>query len=102
MDSYLEFDFDVTHRADAHARCVGKDHIRLVNLGPMALFNKNRLTSSGGKELEETGNAHVICSLYKLISSSRDSEDLSKGFHKRLKFEKENSPKIKQLKVFIL
>ena len=39
-DSYLELDFNVTHRVGAHARYVDNDHIRLLNLGAMALFNK--------------------------------------------------------------
>ena len=30
--SYLELDFSVTHRADAHARYTDGDHIRLVHL----------------------------------------------------------------------
>ena len=38
-DSYLEIDFNVTDRAGAHARYADNDHIRLVNLGPIALFN---------------------------------------------------------------
>ena len=48
--SYLELDFKVTHRAGAHARYADDDHIRLVNLGPIALFNKHRLTSFSGKD----------------------------------------------------
>ena len=81
-DSYLELDFNVTHRAGAHAQYVDDNHIRLVNLGPIALFNKYRLTSSSGREIEEIDNAHVICLMHKLISSSRDSDDLSIGFHR--------------------
>ena len=41
-DSYPELDFNVTHRAGAHKRYVHGDHIRLVNLGPIALFTKYR------------------------------------------------------------
>ena len=41
------------------------DQIRLVNPGPIALFNKYRLTSSSGKEIEEIDKAHVICLLRK-------------------------------------
>ena len=81
-DSYLELDFSVTLRAGAHNRYVDNDQIRLVNLGPIALFIKNRLTSSSGKEIEEIDNAHVICLMHKLISSSRDCDDLSIGFHR--------------------
>ena len=80
--SYLELDFNVTHRAGAHARYAFGDHIRLVNLGPVALFNKYRLTSLSGKEIEEFDNVHVFCLMHKLILSSRDSDDLSIGFHR--------------------
>ena len=80
--SNLEIDFNVTHRAGAHARFADGDHMRLANLGPIALFNKYKLTSSSGKEMEEIENAHVICLMYKLLSSSRDSDDLSIGFHR--------------------
>ena len=83
-DSYLDLDFNVTHRAGAHARYVDNARIRLVNLGPIALFNKNRLTSSSGKERDEINNAHVICLMHKLISFSRDSDDLSIGFHRSI------------------
>ena len=81
-DSYFVVDFIVTHRAGAHARYADGDHIGIVNLGPITLFNKYRLTSSSGKEIEDTDNAHVICLMYKLISSSRDSDDLPIGFQR--------------------
>ena len=81
-DSYLELDFSVTHRAGGHARYADGDPIRLINLGPMALFDKFRLTSSAVQKIEEIDKAHVICLMYKLISSSRDSDDLSIVFHR--------------------
>ena len=37
---YLESDVSVTHRSGAHNRYVDEDQIRLVNLGPVAFFNK--------------------------------------------------------------
>ena len=49
-DKYLELDFNVTHRAGAHIRYIDNDCIRLVNLGPIALFIKYRLTRSSGKK----------------------------------------------------
>ena len=49
-DSYLELDFNVTHRAGGHAPYAFGDHITFVNLGPIALFNKYRLRSSCGKK----------------------------------------------------
>ena len=81
-DSYLELYFNVTHRAGAHASYVENDNIRLLNVGLVALFKKYRLTSSSGKEVEESDNAHVICLLHELISSSNDSYDLSIGSHR--------------------
>ena len=46
-----------------------------------SFFNKYRLTSYSGKEIEEIDNGFVICSMYKKISSSKCSENLSIGFH---------------------
>ena len=83
-NSYLEIDFNVNHKAGTHNRYVDTDHIRLDNLGNTALFNKYRLTSSSAKEIEEIDNAHVVCLMHKLISSSRDSDVLSIGFHRSI------------------
>ena len=83
-DSYLELDFSVTHRARAHVGYVEIDHIRLVNLGHIAFLSKYRLPSSSSKEIEQFDNAHVICLMHKLKSSSRDSDDLSIGFHRSI------------------
>ena len=83
-DSYLELDFNVTHRAGADARFAESNQIKVVLLGPIALFNNYRLTSSRGKEVEEFDNANVICLIYKLITSGRDSDDLSIGFHRSI------------------
>ena len=79
-DSYFELDFNVTHRAGAHVQHADDDHIRLLNLGTIALVIKYRLTRSSGEEIEEIDNAHVICLMHKLISSSRDSYDFSNWF----------------------
>ena len=49
-DSCIELDFIVTHTAGIHGRYADGDHIRGVNLGPISIFNKYRLTSSSGKE----------------------------------------------------
>ena len=61
---------------------LGMQMVRIVHLGPIALFIKNTLTSSNGKEIEELDNAHVICLIHKLLSSSRDNDDLSFGLHR--------------------
>ena len=81
-DSYLEVEFKVFRRIGAHPRHVDGDRKRLVVLGPTALFIKYRLTSSSGKKIEEIDKAHVICLMHSLISSKRDSDNLSYGFHR--------------------
>ena len=48
---YLELSFDVLHAATNNRYVDGND-IRLVNLGPIALFSKCKLTSSG-KQLKK-------------------------------------------------
>ena len=74
----------MTHEVRNLARYADDDDIRLVNLIPFALFIKYRLTGSSGKEIGGIDNAHVICSMYKLISSSRDSDGLSIGFERSI------------------
>ena len=54
----------------------------MVIIGPVALSNKYRLTGSSGKEMEEIDNVHVKCLMHKLLSSSRDSDDLAIGYHR--------------------
>ena len=51
LDSYLELTFHVLH-AVTNNRCVNPFNIRLVNLGPIALFSNYKLTTSSGKHLE--------------------------------------------------
>ena len=54
--------------------------MRLVNEGPIALFSNYKLQSSSGKHIEEINLAHIICLMYKLITSARNTDDLSIGF----------------------
>ena len=79
LNSYLELNFDVL-RADNNNRYVDTNDIRLVNLGPIALFSNYKLTTSSGKHLEEISHAHIVSLMYKLLTSSRDSDNLSIGF----------------------
>ena len=97
-DSFLELDFNVTHRASTHARYAVGERIRLVNLGSIALFNKHRLTSSSGKEIEEIDNPQIICLMHKLIPSSTDSDNLSIGFHRNNGVRERELTKIKTTK----
>ena len=79
LNSYIELNFDVL-RADNNNRYVDTNDIRLVNLRPIALFSNYKLTTSSGKHLEEISHAHIVSLIYKLLTSSRDSDDLSNGF----------------------
>ena len=79
LKSYLELDFDVL-RADNSNRYIDNNDIRLVNLGPIALFSNYKLTTNSGKHLENIDHAHIVSIIYKLITSSRGSDDLSIGF----------------------
>ena len=67
---------DVLHAA-TKKRYIDGDDIRLVNEGPIALFSNYKLQSSSGKHMEEINHAHIVCLLYKLITSARNTDDLS-------------------------
>ena len=79
LNSYLDVNFEVVKRVD-NSRYANGNYIRLVNLGPIALFSNFKLTKSAGKHLEDISHAHSVSSMYKLITSSKDSNDLSIGF----------------------
>ena len=79
LNSYLELNFDVLHAATNNRYADGND-IRLVNLGPIGLFSNYKLTTSSGKHLENIDHAHIVSLMYKLLSSSKGSDDLSFGF----------------------
>ena len=49
-------------------------------MGPVALFSNFKLTTSSGKHLEDISHAHLVSLMYKLITSSKESNDLSIGF----------------------
>ena len=79
LNSYFLLNFAVIKKADDSRYADGKD-IRLTNLGPIALFINFKLTTSSGKHLEDICHAHIVSSMYKMISSAKDSNDLSIGF----------------------
>ena len=79
LNSYLDLSFEVIEKDDNSRYANGND-IRLVNLGPIALFSHFKLTTSSGKHLEDISHAHIVSLMYKLITSSKDSNDLSIGF----------------------
>ena len=79
LNSYLDLKFEVIKKADKSRYGNGND-TRLVNLGPFALLSNFKLTTSSGKHLEDISHAHLVSLMYKLITSSKDSNDLSIGF----------------------
>ena len=78
LNSYPELNFDVLHAATNNRYVDGND-IMLVNLGPIS-FSNYKLTTSSGKHLENIDHAHIVSLMYKLLSSSKGSDDLSIGF----------------------
>ena len=79
LNSYLELNFDLLH-AGTNNRYVDGNNIRLVNLRPIAIFSNYKLTTSSGKHLENIDHAHIVSLMYKLLTSSKASDDLSIGF----------------------
>ena len=79
LNCYLDLNFEVIKKADNSRYGNGND-IRLVNLGSIALFSNFKLTTSSGKHLEDISHTHLVSLMYKLITSSKKSDDLSIGF----------------------
>ena len=79
LNSYFDLSFEVIKRVD-NSRYADGNEIGLVNLGPVALFSNFKLTTNSGKHLEDISHAHLVSLMYKLITSSKDSNDLSIGF----------------------
>ena len=79
LNGYLDLNFDVLHAATGNTY-VENDDIKLVNLGKIALFGNYKSTTSSGKHLEDINHAHIVSLLYKILTSSRGSDDLSSGF----------------------
>ena len=106
LNSYLEINLDVL-RADNSNRYVDANDIRLVNLGPIALFSIYRLVTASGKHLEEITHSHIVSLIYKLLTSSKDSDDLSIGFDRdcgRRKRELTNNKNVKgkyQMRIYL-
>ena len=97
LNSFLELNFDVL-KAGSNNRYADTDDIRLTNLGAIALFSVYKLVTSSSKHLEEVTHAHFVSLTYKLVSSSKDSDDLSIGFDRnrgRRKNELSNNKNIK-------
>ena len=69
-----------------------------MSLGPTALFCNYKLTTSSGKHLEDISHTHFVSSMYKLLTSAKDANDLSIGFdrdHNKRQRELTNTKNIK-------
>ena len=64
----------------ANNRYANNYDIRLVILGGTALISKYKLTTSSGKHFEDIDHAHIVSLFYKLLTTSKSSDDLSIGF----------------------
>ena len=59
LNIYLDLNFDVLHAATSNRYTDGNE-IRIVSLGPIALFSNYKLTTSSGKHLEDISHAHNV------------------------------------------
>ena len=79
LNSYLDLNFDVLHAATSNRYTDGNE-IRIVSLGPIALFSNYKLTTISGKHLEDISHAHNVSLMYKLITTAKNTDDLFFGF----------------------
>ena len=97
LKSYLDLNFDVLQAA-TNNKFVEGDDIWLISQAAIALFSNFQLTTSSGKHLENIDHAHIVSVMYKLLTSSKGSDDLSIGFDRdrnRRKRELTNTKNIK-------
>ena len=76
--SYL----DLLHSANPDKRYVDGDGIQIVNLGPIAFFSNYKLTTGWENHLEDISQARIVSLISRLLTSSKDSDVLSIGFHR--------------------
>ena len=81
LNSFLDLKFDVVHAATNNRYVHGND-VRLVNLGSIVLFSNYKLTTLLGKHLKDISHAHIVSLMYILLTSAKDTNDLSIYFDK--------------------
>ena len=97
LNSYLDLNSEVTKKAD-NSRHANDNDIKVNNLGSIAFFSKLKLTTYPSKHLEDISHAHIVPSVYKLMTSAKDSDDLSIGFDRSRDRRKEKLINNKNLK----
>ena len=89
--------FEIIEKFDKSRYANGND-IRLVILGPIALFSNFKLKTSSGKHPEDINHAHKVSLMHKLLTSNKVSDRLFNGFDRnrgRRKIELTNNKNIK-------
>ena len=75
LESYPDLNLEVIKTSD-NSRYGNCKDIKLVNQGPIVLFNKFKLTTSSGNHLKNISHAHIVSLLYKQTGVAKDSDDL--------------------------
>ena len=80
---YNSLNFDVVHAATGN-RYADSNDTRVTNLARIISFSKYKLSSNSGKHLKDISHAHTVSPVYKPITSTTDTDDLSIGFDRDL------------------
>ena len=97
LNSFPDLKFEVIKKTDDSRYGNGND-INLLNLGPIAFFSNFKLTTSSGKQLKDISHAHLLSLMYILLASSKNSDDLSIGFHRSRNIKKDELAQNKNVK----
>ena len=76
-DVCLELKLCAKQQAAGCSLNADRNHIISMNLGLLALFSKNMLSSSSAKDVENIEKALIACSINKVIKNSKLSDVLS-------------------------
>ena len=105
LNSYPDFIFEISKKPIVveivlYSRdCID---ISLVNRKPIAVFSNFILTTSSGKHLEVNNHDHMVSSMYKLLSSSRRSDDLYISFDRDRNRRRDKLTSNKSKKIYII
>ena len=75
--SFIDLDFKLILAAASHGNFEDADFTSFVYLAPISLFSEHEMTISIGEHLERFDYAHAVCLMYTLVTSSKDTNDLS-------------------------
>ena len=76
LNRYLDLNFEVIKKADNSRYANGSD-ILLVTLETRAIFSNFDLATSSRKHFKGISRAHIVSLMYKLLTSAKDTNDLS-------------------------